>query len=182
MAGRKIICHWTAGTLTPNGTDKEHYHYMVDGKGNVYKGDHSIEANDNCQDGEYAAHCGGGNTCRIGVAVCGMLGFSPPTKNNKNYLLTKIQMEALYLLNARLLFSEGYVKLSDKDSYVLQTHMEFGLKHTKTTSYGKVDICYIPCNPEIQPEDVGDFIRNKSNYYLQKIILGKISKDILTVN
>ncbi|OLA94789.1 MAG: hypothetical protein BHW64_01910 [Candidatus Melainabacteria bacterium LEY3_CP_29_8] len=91
----KIIIHWTSGGWFPNATDKEHYHFLIDKNGKTINGKYKVEDNENCTDGKYAAHCGGGNTGAIGVAMCGMFGF----KNSKNvgsYPLTKVQCEACF--------------------------------------------------------------------------------------
>ena len=178
MVGRKIINHWTAGQLTPNATDFEHYHYMIDDKGEVHHGDHKIEANDNTAGGDYAAHCGGGNTRRYGISLCGMMDYRSPKSPGK-YLMTAQQLEALYLLNARICFKEGYKSITDD---ILMTHMEFGIKNPTTSSNGKIDICYLPTNPKLPPNEVGNFIRDKSSWYLSQIINGKITSDIKTIN
>lgn len=62
MGFTKIIVHWTAGGYTPNSVDLKHYHYLIDGNGNVNHGIYKPEDNLNCNDGKYAAHTGGGNT------------------------------------------------------------------------------------------------------------------------
>lgn len=174
MAGRKVINHWTAGGSKPNGTDFEHYHIIIDGYGNVYKGDHSIEDNDNTADGDYAAHTGGGNTKAYGVSLCGMSGFD--LKNKKtNYPITPLQIEKLFEINAKLLFSEKYTKAVKE---ILMTHYEFGQSHPKTSSFGKIDITYLHAYPNLKPEEVGDFIRNKTQWYLDKLIKGEIKPEI----
>ena len=162
---RKIINHWTAGGFTPNKTDFQHYHYLIDCGGKVYNGIYPVSANDDCKDGNYAAHTGGGNTLTIGVAVCGMAGFISP-KHSGNYKLTKIQVEKLFELNARLLLKEGW---TDANSNNLLTHYEFGKLHPHSESAGKIDIVYLPPYPEVSAGMVGDFIRGKTNWYLQKI-------------
>lgn len=151
---RKIIIHWTAGTYKPNQTDLEHYHYLIDGQGSVVCGQHSIEDNDDCKDGCYAQHCGGGNTRAIGVAMCGMLGFK-----NKNqvgqYPLQAIQIDKTCALVAELCCKYNIAVSSD----TIMTHYEFGQKHPNTTSASKIDIVYLPSHPHIQSENIGDFIR-----------------------
>ena len=166
---RKIINHWTAGALFPNNQDLEHYHFLIDAKGALHLGMHSISSNDCVSFGDYAAHTGGGNTMSIGVAVCGMASFVSP-KNPGKYKLTKIQTEKLFETNAILAFQEGY-ELLDED--ILMTHMEFGLKHPNTSSAGKIDICWLPAYPEIKSQEVGAFIRKKSQWYLDKLLAKK---------
>lgn len=162
---RRIINHWTAGQYNPNQEDLHHYHYLIDGDGGVHKGVYPIQANDNCKDGEYAAHTGGGNTKRIGIALCGMLGF----KNHKNagkFPLTKYQTEALYKLNAELLLKEGWKEATKEN---LMTHYEFGKQNPKTSSAGKIDIVYLPTVPHIPADEIGDFIRIKTNCEMNKL-------------
>jgi len=166
---RKIINHWTAGGFSPNNQDLEHYHFLIDAKGLLHLGFHSVSSNDCVSVGDYAAHTGGGNTMSIGVAVCGMAGFVSP-KNPGKYKLTKIQTEKLFETNAIFAFQEGY-EILDED--ILMTHMEFGLKHPYTSSAGKIDICWLPPYPEVKSQDIGDFIRKKSQWYLDKLLMKK---------
>ncbi|MFH1000434.1 MAG: N-acetylmuramoyl-L-alanine amidase [Bacteroidota bacterium] len=162
---RKIINHWTAGGFTPNKTDFQHYHYLIDCGGKVYKGVYPVSANDVCTDGNYAAHTGGGNTGKIGVAVCGMAGFVSPQKPG-NYKLTKIQLEKLFELNAKLLIQEGWNEANDVN---LLTHYEYGKKYPETSSAGKIDITFLPPYPHVLPDITGEFIRGKTNWYMQWI-------------
>jgi hypothetical protein len=178
MAGRIIINHWDAGIAKPIATDFEHYHIIIDQSANVYKGEHPIEANDNTSDGDYAAHAGGGNTRSWGISLCGMLDFSLNTKITK-FPLTKVQLEKLFEINAKVSYSEGYEKVS---SDILMTHMEFGISHPKTSSAGKIDICYLPPYPNLSSTKVGDFIRSKTQWYLDKIVKGEIKPEIIFVN
>lgn len=157
---KRIIIHWTAGKNQPNSTDYQHYHYMVTGDGLVVKGKHSVLDNENCTDGNYAAHTGGGNTGSIGVALCGMMGF----KNSKsvgNYPLIRKQCERAWKLVAELSRKYGIPITANN----VMTHYEFGLKHPKTTSRGKIDIIYLPPFPYVKANEVGDFIRNKARWY-----------------
>jgi len=163
---RRIINHWTAGTLSPNNDDLEHYHFIIDGKGIIHIGTHSVASNDNTADNDYAAHTGGGNTMRIGIAVCGMYKFIS-AQNPGKFLLTKIQLEKLFETNANIAFREGHKIFNDDN---LMTHREFGLKHPETSSAGKIDICFLPPYPDIKPDEAGNFIRNKSQWYLDKLL------------
>lgn len=152
---RNIIIHWTAGSYYPNTTDIEHYHFLIDRDGNVYKGRYSPSDNLNCKDGKYAAHCGGGNTGRIGIAICCRMNYETQPKPK--------QLEALYEKCAELCKTYG---LQPKDCI---THAEFGVSHPNTSSYGKIDINYLP-NPPIEGiKEVGDFIRNKITWYYNKL-------------
>lgn len=160
----KIIIHWTAGAYMPNSTDLRHYHYLIDKNGRINCGIFRPEDNENCYDGKYAQHTGGGNTGAIGVALCGMYGFSSATKLGC-YPLTKIQCEALFSFVAKL--SKKY-KIKIDNNHIM-THYEFGLKNPKTTSAGKIDIIYLPPYPQIKKQNIGDFIRSKVLWYSTKI-------------
>jgi N-acetyl-anhydromuramyl-L-alanine amidase AmpD len=152
-----IVCHWTGGTYIPNTTDKTHYHFLIDGKGKVVEGKYRPSDNLDCSDGKYAAHCGGGNTGRIGVALCGMW--------SKDYPIKRIQLEAMCKLVAQL--SKEYNIPINSDSIL--THSEFGHKNPSTTSFGKVDIDKLPCIALYTRNDCGNWIRNKVNWYRQRL-------------
>lgn len=159
----KIIIHWTGGAWFPNATDKEHYHFLIDKNGKVINGKFKVEDNENCNDGKYAAHCGGGNTGAIGVSMCGM--YVPKGVNIKDtkFPLTKKQCEACFKLVAQLC-KKHLINLNN-----VLTHYEFGQAHPKTSSAGKIDIIYLPPYPEIKQNQIGSFIRNKVKWYIEKI-------------
>lgn len=159
----KIIIHWTGGAWFPNATDKEHYHFLIDKNGKVINGKFKVEDNENCNDDKYAAHCGGGNTGAIGVSMCGM--YVPKGVNIKDtkFPLTKKQCEACFKLVAQLC-KKHLINLNN-----VLTHYEFGQAHPKTSSNGKIDIIFLPPYPEIDKNKIGDFIRNKVKWYLEKI-------------
>lgn len=157
---KKIIIHWTAGTNQPNSTDYQHYHYLVNGDGLVVAGKYKPEDNENCNDGKYAAHTGGGNTGAIGVALCGMAGYTS-SKNVGKYPLTKKQVEAGFKLVSQLCKCYN-IAITPQ---TVMTHYEFGKNNPKTTSAGKIDITYLPPYPQVTKDKIGDFIRNKILWY-----------------
>ncbi len=161
---KRIIIHWTAGKNVPNATDKEHYHFMIGGNGQIYEGKFKPEDNENCIDGRYAMHTGGGNTGSIGVALCGMLGFIDKRRVG-NHPLTKMQCEAAFKHVAGLCKKYNIPVTPE----TVLTHKEFGYSHPKTTSYGKIDICFLSPYQEITVDKIGDFIRNKVEWYLQNL-------------
>lgn len=160
---KRIILHWTAGTNQPSRTDYEHYHYLINGDGLVMRGKYKVSDNDNCNDGVYAAHTGGGNTGSIGVACCGMFGYSSPQKVGK-YPLSKIQTEKMFEFTAQQCKKYGLTISPD----TVMTHYEFGKRNPKTTSAGKIDITYLPSYPSVKVSEMGDFIRNKVKWYYNK--------------
>ncbi len=161
---KRIILHWTGGTNQPNNTDYEHYHYLINGNGLIIKGKHSVHDNRNCTDGNYAAHCGGGNTGSIGVAMCGMKDFNG-NPNSTKYALTRKQCEATFELLAKLCKDYG-IPITPQ---TVLTHYEFGQAHPKTSSYGKIDIIFLPPFNFVPKNEVGDFIRNKVRWYYQRV-------------
>ena len=153
---KKIIIHWTGGAYYPCETDLKAYHFLIDKNGKIHEGFYTPEDNENCSDGKYAKHCGGGNTGAIGVALCAMAGFD--LKNKKTPCpITKEQLNSLYKLLAQT--AQKYDIPNDKEH--IMTHYEFGRKNPKTSSFGKIDIAYLPPFPDLKPEQIGDFIRSK---------------------
>ena len=160
---KNIVLHWTAGGSYPNDIDKSSYHFLVDCEGKVYQGKYTPEDNLNCTDGKYAPHCGGGNTGRIGLALCGMHGYNNSLKYTK-YPITRKQFESACNLAAQLC-----IKYKLKPEQVI-THSEFGKQFPNTSSAGKIDIDYIPYLSLYGTETVAKYIRNKVNWYYQNSI------------
>lgn len=161
---KRIIIHWTAGSAVPNSHEKECYHYLVDSLGKIYNGKFRPEANEICNPGMYAAHTGGGNTGSIGVALCGMCGFKDK-QHIGNSPITKIQFEAAMQLCAKLA-KEYNIQISKT---TVLTHYEFGLNNPNTSSAGKIDITFIPPYSWVEKQDIGNFIRTKIKWYMQKM-------------
>lgn len=162
---KRIIYHWTAGSYNPNTTDLLHYHYVIDNEGVIHQGVYAIEDNENCLDGVYASHTGGGNTGSIGIAFAGMYGYSSPLKIG-NYPLTQKQLEAGWKLGA-ILVRDYELDITNPET--IQTHYGFGIRHPKSTSSGKIDITFLPSMPSIEKEDIENVFRNKVRWYMDKI-------------
>ena len=160
---KRIIIHWSAGGYYPNAHDKKCYHFLIDKDGKVYKGNFKPEDNKVCVKGNYAMHTGGGNTLSIGVSMCSMAGFIDK-KHIGKYPITLKQFEACMKLCADL--CKKY-SIEVQPSTVM-THYEFGQKHPDTTSYGKIDIIYLPPYPWVNQRDIGSFIRTKVKWYMLK--------------
>lgn len=157
---KRIILHWTAGGPVPTSYEKGFYHYLVDSIGKIHFGKFKPESNLNCKPGMYAAHTGGGNTGSISVSMCGMANFR--SKNNQGpFPITKMQFESTMKLCAELT-AKYKIKITPE---TIMTHYEFGQKHPKTTSYGKIDIIFLPPFPWISRQDIGSFIRSKVRWY-----------------
>ena len=161
---KRIILHWSAGRYYPSEFEKQYYHFLIDVEGKVYQGKYKPEDNDNCSDGVYAAHTGGGNTGSIGVCFCGMYGFQ--SKANCGYFpISKVQFEACMKFIAELCLK---YKLEVSNLTVL-THYEFGRLNPKTSSAGKIDITYLPPYSWVAKDDVGNFIRSKVRWYRESL-------------
>ncbi len=161
---KRIIIHWSAGRYYPSEFEKNYYHYLVDANGKVYSGFYKPEDNDNCYDGKYAAHTGGGNTGSIGVCMCGMYGFKS-SANAGDYPITKVQFEACMKFCAELC---AKYNIQPSPNTVL-THYEFGKANPKTTSAGKIDIIWLPPYPWVAQNEVGSFIRSKVRWYKERL-------------
>jgi len=153
----------TAGLHRPNNMDMQHYHEIVDSKGNLFKGYHAIEDNIDCKDGKYAQHCANGNTGVIGIAVCGMSGFNINSKTSSSNI-TMVQMEALYKRVAELAHKYS-IPITKGNVY---THMEYD-SSDRGAHHGKIDIIYIPYLNLLGMEKCGDYIRGKIQVYYDRL-------------
>ena len=160
MSLSKICLHWSAGASSPCEVDLKAYHFVVDALGRVYNGYFKPENNLICKPNKYAMHCGGGNTGCIGLSALGMAGFNLKDKKTK-YPLTKVQIEAFCKLAAELC-RKYKIEVSEDTIF---THWEFGQKHPKTKSFGKIDFTYLPYLPNLRPKEVADYLRGKINWY-----------------
>ena len=79
----KICLHWSAGASYPCEVDLKAYHLVVDALGKVHQGIFEPKNNLICKPNKYAMHCGGGNTCCIGISALGMAGFNLKDKETK---------------------------------------------------------------------------------------------------
>jgi hypothetical protein len=154
---RGIVVHWTAGSNEVSQIDREHYHFIVDGKGQVFNGLHSVEDNDNTSDGRYAAHTRGANSGRIGVSMAGMRGAIESPFESGPSPLTKQSWDAMVKLVAELCVR---YKIKVTPETVL-THAEvektLGIKQK-----GKWDITRLPFNKNVVgAKAVGDLLRKE---------------------
>ena len=152
---KNIVFHWTAGNYTPSATDLSYYHYVINAQGIIQKGKYTPNDNLNCKDGKYAAHTGGGNTGRIGLAIC--------CRKDVSTVPTKKQVETMCKLAAQLCITYG---LQPKDCI---THAEFGKRYPKTSSAGKIDINSLPYAKVQGIKECGDYLRNKTQWYYNQI-------------
>lgn len=116
----KIVCHWTAGTHKANDVDKNAYHFIIEGSGNVVRGDHSIADNVNTADGKYAAHTKSLNTGTIGVSFAAMAGSVESPFNPGKFPITESQWARGMEVIAHLAKEYG-IPVTDK---TILTHAE----------------------------------------------------------
>lgn len=154
---KRIVIHWTAGTNKVSDLDRQHYHFIVDGQGNVQEGIHSIADNENTSDGNYAAHTRGANSGAIGVSMCGMRGAIERPFEAGPSPLTKQSWDAMVKLVAGL--AKKY-KIPVTDKTIL-THAEVE-KNLGIKQAGKWDIARIPFLPDlVGAKACGDFLRTQ---------------------
>lgn len=91
----RIIVHWTAGGHKAGDVDREHYHVLIEGSGNVVRGDKTIKDNESSADGVYAAHTLGTNSGSIGVSMCAMMGAVENPFDPGPAPLTKVQWDKM---------------------------------------------------------------------------------------
>ena len=164
---RGAIIHWTAGGLRANSVDRKHYHFIFQGNGVMVKGNNPVSSNCPIVRGRpYAAHCGGGNSWRVGYSLCG------GPKGYKFGEITRLSFERMCLQIARDFHKWGLP--INKDT--VKTHYEFGLANPRTSSAGKPDINNLPWAPEIQAKEIGDHIRRTVNWYRKNVVLPELRK------
>jgi hypothetical protein len=148
----RIIVHWTAGSYTVSATDKEHYHIIVDGGGNLVRGDKPITANVSTADNDgYAAHTKSCNSGSIGISAACMAGAVESPFNPGAYPLRQVQWEKLAAVAADLCRSYGI-------EVTPQTVLQHGEVEDNLgiSQDGKWDINILPWDLS---EDAGDAFR-----------------------
>ena len=151
----RIIVHWSAGAHRASDLDKQHYHIIVEGSGNVVRGDNLISDNVNTSDGKYAAHTRGCNTGSIGVSFASMAGAVEKPFSAGKFPLTETQWARGMDVIAHLASFYG-IPVTDK---TILTHAEvqpnLGIKQA-----GKWDITRLPFDPSVVgAKAVGDKMR-----------------------
>jgi lipocalin len=99
----RIIAHWTAGSHSVSSVDREHYHFIWSGDGDVVRGDNAVTANESTSDADgYAAHTKNCNSGSIGVSVACMSGATENPFYSGLYPMTAIQWEHMCMGIAQL--------------------------------------------------------------------------------
>lgn len=153
---KRIIMHWSAGGHKVSGVDKQHYHFIVSGSGEVVAGDRTPEDNISTSDGRYAAHTYMGNTGSIGVSLASMIGAREAPFSAGSQPITEAQLDAFTTLVASL-----------SKKYGIDITRETVLSHAEVqptlgiAQKGKWDIAWIPgMDKPGNPVEVGDRIRS----------------------
>lgn len=152
------IVHWTAGTNEASSTDLEHYHILIDGEGNLVRGEPTIDLNSmpEVQDG-YAAHTKNCNTGMVGVSLCGMAGATESPYSSGDYPLTEIQWDVMIRVVADLAIRYDFPILLE----TVMTHAEVE-DNLGIEQEGKWDITHLPFDPSIEgARAVGDRLRSE---------------------
>lgn len=164
---KRIVIHHTAGSYRPNVHDKSCYHYLIDDKGQVIKGDLPPQANENTADGVYAPHIKLFNTGSIGVACCGNFNYDIKNRSvSTKYPLTQPQIESMCSVIAHLCLTFD-IPVTEATVF---THYEYDSKHKNNPDIyeGKTDITFIPYCPNISIQNVGSYLRAKVKWYVDK--------------
>lgn len=99
---KRVIVHWTAGAYRASDLDREHYHLLIEGSGQIVRGKNSISANQAPPHEPRASHTKNCNTGSIGVAVCCMAGAIERPFSAGLFPLTEGQWEMLAEVVAEL--------------------------------------------------------------------------------
>lgn len=156
----RVIVHWTAGAYTASSLDREHYHAVIEGDGNLVKGHRSIKDNEyigNKNSDHYAAHTRGCNTKSIGISMCCMANAVESPFDAGKFPMTQYQWDAMTSVVAQLCKRYG-IAVTEK---TVLTHAEvqptLGIQQR-----GKWDITRIAFDSTVKgPSGVGSKLRNE---------------------
>ncbi|HYI27566.1 MAG TPA: N-acetylmuramoyl-L-alanine amidase [Bradyrhizobium sp.] len=152
---QRIIIHWSAGANKVSAIDRKHYHLILDGEGNLVRGDHSIADNVSTGDGKYAAHTLGLNSGSIGVSLAGMAGATESPFQPGKSPITRAQWEKLPLVLADLCRRYAINVAATTVLSHAEVEKTLGIKQR-----GKWDIARLPFDPSIVgAKAVGDQFR-----------------------
>ncbi len=151
----RIVVHWTGGNYTASAEDREHYHFLVQGDGEVVRGRHGVDANDSTKDGVYAAHTRALNTGSVGIAVCCMFGATERPFTPGSFPLLETQWRRLVQLAAQLCRRYGI-------EVAPQTVLGHGevQRMLGVMQRGKWDPLALPWQPDLSAAEVGDRFRS----------------------
>jgi len=153
----RTVCHWTGGAAKASLLDRAHYHILIEQSGVIIRGLNSIAANDNCDDGNYAAHTGEMNTRSIGIALCGMAGAVQNPLFHGTSPINKRQWDTLIAVCAEL--CEHYrIEVSPR---TVLMHSEVKATYRTKGNGGKWDISVLPFARLLTPANVYHKMRSE---------------------
>lgn len=158
---QRIVLHHTAGGLIPTAFDKQHYHRLIDGNGEVHEGLHPISANapgTALRSGHYAAHTRGLNTGSIGVSMACMANAQWADPCACKAFPTPVQVEAMIAEVARL--CREYSIPVGRRTVLSHAEVQTTLGITQS---GKWDLDYDPFGvmDSRDPVKIGDMLRDR---------------------
>lgn len=152
----RIVLHWSAGSYQVSAVDKEHYHFIVDGDGVPWEGEHTVDDNEYTGDGDYAAHTRGLNTRSVGLSVACMAGAQEAPFDPGPYPLKEVQWRAAAAVAADVL-----------RAYALPVSLHTMLSHAEiedvygVDQHGKWDVARLPFASDVRgARECGDIFRN----------------------
>ena len=155
---QRIILHWTAGSHKASDIDKNHYHILVEGDGDLVKGNCSITANQQGGGkGKKANHTRNCNSGSIGVSMCAMHAAKQHPFDAGAYPLTQRQWDVATQVVAELCKKYG-IPVSPK---TVLTHAEVQ-SNLGIAQSGKWDIAKLPWDPSFDTaRECGDRLRTQ---------------------
>jgi hypothetical protein len=99
---QRVICHWTAGRHKATDLDRKHYHFIIEGDGNLVRGVPSVKLNETPAKVGYAAHTLNCNSGSIGVSMACMYNAKESPFNPGPAPMTAVQWNAMVKAVAEL--------------------------------------------------------------------------------
>lgn len=161
---QRIVVHWSGGSHQVSDSDREHYHIIIDGAGNLVRGEHDISDNRRglrFLTGRYAAHALNFNAGSIGLALAGMQGAQENPFKPGSQPINEIQWNLAAASAAQLC-----------DFYNIPVTYQTVLQHgeieanTGVRQRGKWDCCRLPWEPGLPPNAVCSKFRQAVIYDL----------------
>jgi len=155
----RCVIHWTGGGHQASVDDYQHYHFIIEGDGDIKKGRYSI-ADNNTTATPYAAHVRGLNSGSIGIALAGMGGSTETPFYRGDWPLNELQFTVLFDLCTHL-FKLYALPISAPS---LLTHAEVSTVYPSAPQRGKWDITYCPLlapDALLPASEVGGYIRTR---------------------
>lgn len=170
MTVKYIIGHWTAGNLQPNKYDLSSYQLLIDGEGATHRG-----VAQGC-----TASTGGMNSITYNISCCGGLSTSKitPVQAEKFYKTCAEKIKA-YSLTVNDFYTHAEIGEMCRGYRLKRQNKPYDTKHKIITdllpynewlyqNIGKIDLTTLP-QMSGNAFDTGDFIRNKIQWYYNKL-------------